>query len=766
MSKGEAIVAKASNSHPRPKLRAVSSSDRVSEPHTHSGSRFVGARFDLLLLLPLMLFILFFNLNGASFHHVDETSHVRVTQEMVHYGDLFTPRVFGEVYYNKPPFKMWLNIIPVTLFGESNFSYRFLDGLCGFATTVLIYFFSRRLFGSRIAGISSVVFLLSARSFLFIHGTRTATQDSMLVFLITVAMICGWNFIEEVRADQPLRKRLYRLAIGGGIAIGCGILTKNVAALLPLGFIGVFALLAGDLPALFRKAKAPLAALVATSLIIPALYLVPRCIMDPTTYQIMFQHEVGNRVMEGFHHKASFWYYFKKLWWHRAAVAPELLVSGCAIAILLWLKRRDRSALFVLLWAALPVLIFTPIPSRLTWYMAPGYPGMALLGGLAFATVFAAFQEELKKVRGRRALPREVATGVLTAALLGVYVYATYINFDYVVTEIVTPKNERITFDKLVGEIQNAAHVRGEENAELVVFGEPDWGRNEKVYRDMLPALIVAPNVKEAREKVASAEYLLAPLTKLKSAIALRRFTGYRLLPPVNHRLTWSVMFTYVPLSPETLFYKVEREFDFGPGKIETLYGLGDPGRIAGMTVVPMKGAKSSFVLEGDALMNSLESTLRMNISVPPELSHHSFAVSISLNDEPLGTLQSLRGGFRTYSLPVPTGRWFAGKNVVTIKIVSNDGLELHSSDPSLLLNWAKIRFESAGEKDVSVETARTTNSETAANNAELSTSAQTSSSAKPAVEKAGEKSGGKKPSAGMPLERASSAPGAVKQKK
>ncbi len=51
-------------------------------------------------------------------------------------------------YYNKPPLKIWLSALTISLFGDSEFVLRIWDAVFGLLTFIMVYFLGRVLFSS------------------------------------------------------------------------------------------------------------------------------------------------------------------------------------------------------------------------------------------------------------------------------------------------------------------------------------------------------------------------------------------------------------------------------------------------------------------------------------------------------------------------------------------------------------------------------------------------------------------------------------------
>lgn len=170
--------------------------------------------------------------------HHDETIHANVVLSMYETSDFFHPVLGGAHYLNKPPFKMWLSTASLYLFGVSEFSFRFIDGVAGIGTVLLTYFFSLYLFRSYLSALLAALLLCSSKAFLFNHMVRQGTQDSMLVFLSTCAMFLLWRLHEKWTTDY--NRPLIKESILAGATIGLAVLTKSVAGFLPFRLSSFF----------------------------------------------------------------------------------------------------------------------------------------------------------------------------------------------------------------------------------------------------------------------------------------------------------------------------------------------------------------------------------------------------------------------------------------------------------------------------------------------------------------------------------------------
>lgn len=136
--------------------------------------------FTLLLLIPA----LFINL-GMSPLIDDEATRGVVTFEMQQSGNLVTPTINGEHYYNKPPLYNWILLGFFNLFKQySEYILRLPAVLSLLIFGLVIYYSTRKELGARVAFLSSLLFISCGR-ILFYDSMRGLIDlsFSMVMFL-------------------------------------------------------------------------------------------------------------------------------------------------------------------------------------------------------------------------------------------------------------------------------------------------------------------------------------------------------------------------------------------------------------------------------------------------------------------------------------------------------------------------------------------------------------------------------------------------------
>jgi 4-amino-4-deoxy-L-arabinose transferase-like glycosyltransferase len=278
-------------------------------------------------VLALALGFFLYNLQYQSISpNSDEVIHIRVTQEMFHSGMWWLPTHGGGPYFNKPPLKMWLSLLPLRIFGENNLSYRFVDICAGLGLLLATMVLGAKLYRSSLVGPIAALLLLACKPLVIgAHGIRSGTQDALLLFLLALAALSLWRIIAKANSGAVSFWALVMLGVLSGLAI----LVKSAAGVLPLLVAGPW-LLARRETRGFRQ----LLAVGVPALLLPALYLLPHCLFTAGACRRFFVSEVLHRVTEGFHNRSDWSYYLRAIF--RDGVIGTGLLASLAVGYALY----------------------------------------------------------------------------------------------------------------------------------------------------------------------------------------------------------------------------------------------------------------------------------------------------------------------------------------------------------------------------------------------------------------------------------------------
>jgi 4-amino-4-deoxy-L-arabinose transferase-like glycosyltransferase len=174
-------------------------------------------------------------------------------------GDWFSPRIYGNYWYDKPVFFYWELLISYSLFGINDFAARFFPSLMSTVAIFLTYWFTRRLYDEKLAFVAALLFGTSVGGWYVGHAIITDMTLYVAECLTLIGFYLGYT---------EKKPRWWYLAF---VAAAAGVLTKGPIGLcMPGLIILVFLAVRRDLKALvsphiligLRALHGPMCALV------------------------------------------------------------------------------------------------------------------------------------------------------------------------------------------------------------------------------------------------------------------------------------------------------------------------------------------------------------------------------------------------------------------------------------------------------------------------------------------------------------------------
>ena len=334
----------------------------------------IPTRLPLISLLAVLWLSCFSGLSkSALLDLVDEGFYSSISRQMLESGDWVTPRSGAQVYLEKPPLFFWAQALFIKLLGPNVLAARLPSPLAVAVTSLILWFWMRRR-GHSLAGWLAAIFY--ALCPLAIGMARIAMTDALLTLWLTVAIIGAIEGYRGKRAGYLL------MALGAGLAT----LTKGpIGFLLPGATLGLWLTWRRDLREL-RKPIWLLVALLFAAIVLPWHVAAWRANGHFFLREYFWQHHVQRLIGRAFGHERPFWFYVPVLicasfpfiafvpraWWKEITKA--------------WQRNDDANytAMWAL-WAALVLLFFSLSASKLTSYILPILPALAVLVGLHVA---------------------------------------------------------------------------------------------------------------------------------------------------------------------------------------------------------------------------------------------------------------------------------------------------------------------------------------------------------------------------------------------
>lgn len=326
-------------------------------------------RFELLLAAVVLAYNLLF-LGHVGLFDVDEAIFGEATREMVETGDYITPTYNYDVRWDKPPFIYWVMSVPLRVFGPTSFGARFTSAATGAALVLLLAWFGRTVF-DRPTGLGAGVAMATClHGFLLSHMSLT---DMTLTFWMAGSWIALYLATERGSPGWML---------AAAAALGVGTLTKGPVALVLPGFVWlVYLLLRRETLATLKATRFHWALLLYLAVITPWCVAIYQRHGTAFYESFLGYHNLNRLTTEQSGHGGPFYTFLLVF------LGGLLPWSGFALGALAGLRGRPlaqpegRALVWLTLWLATVLGVFSLSQTKLPNYIAPAYPAGALLAG-------------------------------------------------------------------------------------------------------------------------------------------------------------------------------------------------------------------------------------------------------------------------------------------------------------------------------------------------------------------------------------------------
>lgn len=304
-----------------------------------------------LVFLAVTTILLYHNLGRDYLYDWDESIYAQLGVEQS-INTLLTPTWNGELWLEKPPLIAHLTALGKVVSSDRELAARIFIPVATLITLISVYVIGTHL-GGAVTGSIGVMLLMYFD--LFIGRSRSVNTDIFLLAGITLAVAL------VLKNAKP-----YLVAL----ALSLAIFVKG-----PAGILAIFI----TLPLLQSKPKK----YILISTIYLLLFTVPwhlyqLFVNGADFYTPYLLEQVIRRATVPIEfHMESRWFYFVHL--YRDLGIGVLLASG--LGLLASLKKKNYLLAW---WVLLPLAIFTIAKTRLSWYILPVYPPIALSIGYIF----------------------------------------------------------------------------------------------------------------------------------------------------------------------------------------------------------------------------------------------------------------------------------------------------------------------------------------------------------------------------------------------
>jgi len=316
----------------------------------------------ILITLAATCYILFFHhLGDIGMLGPDEPRYASIARAMFRSGDYITPRLNGEVWFEKPVLMYWGAALGYGIFGLNEWGARFPSAISATICVFLVYWCGRRIWNSKTGFVAALIMASSVGFFSF---ARAASMDMPLTACLTAAMVF---FLVGMSDASPKRRRWFFLFYA---SLGLGALAKGpVAFLLPAGSALCFIAVRGA----WKEWRTwhPEGIWIGLAIALPW-YIACTWVNGYDFIRVFIVNHNLQRFATTIHgHEHPFYFY----------VPVFLLLTFPWTFLLIPALRRQLSRYehFLIWWAVVPFVFFSLSGSKLPGYILPVVPAIALL---------------------------------------------------------------------------------------------------------------------------------------------------------------------------------------------------------------------------------------------------------------------------------------------------------------------------------------------------------------------------------------------------
>lgn len=308
------------------------------------------------------------NFWGFPVYILDEAKNAACAWEMFQRGDWVTPTFNGQLRTDKPPLHYFFMILSFKAFGVSAWSARLFSVIMGCLTVAVVYYFTRKLAGERVAFLSGLVLVSSLFVILEFH---LAVPDPYFIFFLTL------SWLSFAYAWESGVSRYYYASYA---AVALAFMAKGPAAVALSGatFL-LFMVLRGEFRwSVLLRIKFFAGALIFLILTVPWWVAVTLTTHGEWVRGFIWEHNVG-RFAAAYEDHANF---------------PGMVILLLFVAMLplsgylpralyrVWIDRRREPLLFMAAVSVAVVVVFFSVSrTLLPNYVGPAIPMAAILIG-------------------------------------------------------------------------------------------------------------------------------------------------------------------------------------------------------------------------------------------------------------------------------------------------------------------------------------------------------------------------------------------------
>jgi 4-amino-4-deoxy-L-arabinose transferase-like glycosyltransferase len=311
------------------------------------------------IAIPLLAILYFYGLTRVGLLNEDEPRYASIGREMAGTGDLITPRLWGEPWFEKPALLYWLIASGYRSGLQDEAGARLPVALISAGFLFLFFHRLRREFGQKAALYASAVLATSAGWLAYSH---VAVTDLPLAATFGGAILL---FLPWVRSGGR------RGLVVGGLLLGLAVLAKGLVPLV----------LAIPVVWIARRRWVDLLMMAGACTAVAAPWYVLCYAQNGQMFidELILKHHLGRFMSDELRHVQPWWYFVPVL-------AGLLFPWTPALALLLRREEyQDKRKLLLGMVALFGLVFFSASTNKLPGYILPILPPIAALIGIRLA---------------------------------------------------------------------------------------------------------------------------------------------------------------------------------------------------------------------------------------------------------------------------------------------------------------------------------------------------------------------------------------------
>lgn len=330
----------------------------------------------ITIILMMAAFNLFYNLGNTPISSWDEARHGVSAFEMIKRNNyIVNTYAYSNDYWNlKPPVSYWAIIAGYKLFGYNALGLRIFSAISALLTIAAIALFSLIKYG-RLASLISASVLTTSMPYIVEHCARSGDADSIFILFFTLSIV-------SVLMIENNIKYLYCT----GIFFAFAFLAKSWHSISIAAIVGAYLIFSGTLFKLKFKELLLFFLSCASPILVWCIF---RFAQDGIIFfKTMIEFDLLKRtstILEG--HIGSSSFYIERLQFGYFYWLIILISSLVTLTLLLdpgvFNRKVFNNILGIFLWIAVPFLLYTKAKTKISWYILPIYPALAVCLGAA-----------------------------------------------------------------------------------------------------------------------------------------------------------------------------------------------------------------------------------------------------------------------------------------------------------------------------------------------------------------------------------------------